>query len=126
MRITEHEAILQLKDITQVFQAEDREEVDQKFYNHLTLDEIRENLQEFNCLIGEIKQILREVEVNNDVTVTLSQEEEAVLDKIKAEIKGWYWQADKQALAKDPCVVDAMIDLFIRTIDKYKAESEDN
>ena len=47
-----------------------------------------------------------------------------VLDKIRAEIKEWYWQADKQALAKDPCVVDAMIDLFIRTIDKYK-ESED-
>ena len=47
-----------------------------------------------------------------------------VLDKIKAEIKEWYWQADKQALAKDPCVVDAMIDLFIRTIDKYKAESK--
>lgn len=48
-----------------------------------------------------------------------------VLDKIRAEIKEWYWQADKQALAKDPCVVDAMIDLFIRTIDKHKAESED-
>ena len=47
-----------------------------------------------------------------------------VLDKIRTEIKEWYWQADKQALAKDPCVVDAMIDLFIRTIDKYKAESE--
>ena len=47
-----------------------------------------------------------------------------VLDKIRAEIKEWYWQADKQALAKDPCVVDAMIDLFIRTIDKYTAESE--
>ena len=44
------------------------------------------------------------------------------LDKIKTEIKEWYWQADKQALAKDPCVVDAMVDLFIRTIDKYKAE----
>ena len=62
MGITEHEAILKLKDITQVFQAEDREEVDQMFYNQLTLDEIRDNLQEFNCLIGEIKQILREVE----------------------------------------------------------------
>lgn len=48
-----------------------------------------------------------------------------VLDKMRAEIKKWYWQADKQALAKDPCVVDAMVDLFIRTIDKYKAESED-
>ena len=62
MGITEHEAIVELKDITQVFQAEDREEVDQMFYNELTLDEIRDNLQEFNCVIGEIKQILREVE----------------------------------------------------------------
>lgn len=51
-------------------------------------------------------------------------EQEPVLDKIRAEIKEWYWQADKQALAKDPCVVDAMTDLFIRTIDKYKSESE--
>ena len=48
-------------------------------------------------------------------------EQDSILDQIKAEIKEWYWQADKQALAKDPCVVDAMIDLFIRTIDKYKA-----
>ena len=43
-----------------------------------------------------------------------------VLDKIKADIKEWYWQVDKQALSKDPCVVDAMIDLFIRTIEKYE------
>lgn len=46
---------------------------------------------------------------------------DCVLDKIRDEIKAWYGQADKQALAKDPCVVDAMVDLFIRTIDKYKA-----
>ena len=50
----------------------------------------------------------------------LFKQEESVLDKIKAEIKEWYWQADKQALAEDPCVVDAMIDLFIRTINKYE------
>lgn len=53
------------------------------------------------------------------------EERDELLDKIKAEIKEWYWQADKQVIAKDPCVVDAMIDLFIRTIDKYKAESEE-
>ena len=47
-----------------------------------------------------------------------------VLDKIKAEIKEWYWQADKQALVKDPCVVNAMVDLFIRTINKYKESEE--
>lgn len=39
------------------------------------------------------------------------------LDDVKAEIKSWYWQVEKQSLAKDPCVVDAMVDLFIRTID---------
>ena len=62
MGMTEHEAILQLKDITQLFQAEDREELEQKFYNYATLDNIFETIKEFNCLIGEIKQILREVE----------------------------------------------------------------
>ena len=50
---------------------------------------------------------------------------DAVLDRIKAEIKEWYWQIDKQTLTDDPCVVDAMIDLFIRTIDKYKADKEE-
>ena len=43
----------------------------------------------------------------------------SVIEDIKAEIKEWYWQADKQAIAKDPCVVDAMVDLFIRTINKH-------
>lgn len=52
----------------------------------------------------------------------LFKQDDSTLDKIKAEIKEWYWQADKQALAEDPCVVDAMIDLFIRTIDKHKKE----
>ena len=74
------------------------------------------------------------LEVNNDSKNSNTYEfieealklfkQDAVLDKIKAEIKEWYWQADKQALAKDPCVVDAMIDLFIRTIDKYKKKME--
>ena len=51
------------------------------------------------------------------------------LDNIRNEIKEWYWQADKQALAKDPCVVDAMVDLFIRTIDKHigkRSKDEDS
>lgn len=67
--------------------------------------------------------------INEDVTEDYNDatdmaiealEQGLVLDKIRAEIKEWYWQADKQALAKDPCVVDAMVDLFIRTIDKYR------
>lgn len=62
MRISEHEAILKLKDLTQLFHAMDREELEQKFYNQCTLDEILEDIQEFNCVIGEIKQILREAD----------------------------------------------------------------
>ena len=45
-------------------------------------------------------------------------------EKVKKDIKQWYWDADKQALRKDPCVVDGMIDLFIRTIDKHLKEAE--
>ena len=44
------------------------------------------------------------------------------LEKIKAEIREWYWQADKQKISKDPCVVDAMTDLFIRTVDNHISE----
>ena len=61
--MTEHEAILKLKDIMQEFQSEDRKDVDAMFYSQMTLDEIHEALQDFNRLIGEIKQILREVEI---------------------------------------------------------------
>ena len=48
-----------------------------------------------------------------------TEQANAVIEDIKTEIKQWYWQSDKQAIAKDPCVIDAMIDLFIRTIDKH-------
>lgn len=51
---------------------------------------------------------------------------EQAIDDIKAEIKEWYWQVDKRALAKDPCIVDAMVDLFIRTINKYLADMRGN
>jgi hypothetical protein len=74
---------------------------------------------------GEIFNFTRAERAEFQMWVDGLIDKQKVLDKIKAEIREWYWQADKQELAKDPCVVDAMIDLFIRTIDKYKAESED-
>lgn len=46
-------------------------------------------------------------------------------EKCIKEIKEWYWNADKQAIAKDPCVVDAMIDLFIRTIKECRPKEGD-
>lgn len=64
--MTEHEAILEIKDRLQMWEAEDRDEVDQVFYNQLTLEDIRDNIQGFNSLIGELKQILREVENGKD------------------------------------------------------------
>ena len=68
------------------------------------------------------KELIKKQTAECEVT---KAEQTDVLDKIRSEIKEWYWQVDKQALAKDPCVVDAMVDLFIRTINKYKAESEE-
>ena len=65
----------------------------------------------------------RECDIKNAPTVDAIPM--SVIDDIKAEIKEWYWKADKQALAKDTCVVDAMVDLFIRTINKHIAESEE-
>ena len=62
--------------------------------------------------------------INDFNAIEVLKSQDSVLDQIKAEIKEWYWQADNQSLAEDPCVVDAMIDLFIRTIDKYKAGEE--
>lgn len=55
-------AILKLIDITEEFHAENKEDVDQMFYDELTLEDIRVNLQDFNRIIGEIKQILSEVD----------------------------------------------------------------
>lgn len=37
-----------------------------------------------------------------------------------AEIRKWYFNADIQKAKDDPCVIDAMIDLFIRTIRAQK------
>lgn len=73
--------------------------------------------------VAEMKQTC--ADMLNELPSIQSKPKTDVIDKIRFEIKEWYWQADKQALAKDPCVVDAMIDLFIRTIDKYKAESKE-
>ena len=44
-------------------------------------------------------------------------------EKVKKDIKQWYWDADKQALRKDPCVVDGMIDLFIFFVHGRKLEN---
>ncbi len=46
-------------------------------------------------------------------------------DKCIKEIKEWYWNADKQAMAEDPCVIDAMVDLFVRTIKEYRPKEGD-
>ena len=47
-------------------------------------------------------------------------------EKCIKEIKEWYCNADKQAIAKDPCVVDAMVDLFIRTMKECRPKEGDN
>lgn len=84
----------------------------------------REEAIEYLTILGGIGGITDNEAMALEIAIE-ALEQEPVIDKIRAEIREWYWQADKQELAKDPCVVDAMIDLFIRTIAKYQAESED-
>ena len=86
------------------------------------------NYKSFNLgdWIGHISGVIEDEttldgnEMRDLVEFLTTLNQEPILDKVRAEIKEWYWQADKQALAKDPCVVDAMVDLFIRTIKKYQ------
>ena len=86
---------------------------------------ILEQYREKPTLINEINTVEEMVWFNEALEMGIEALKQGpILDKIRAEIRKWYWQADKQAIAKDPCVVDAMIDLFIRTIDKYKTENE--
>ena len=47
-------------------------------------------------------------------------------DALTGEMKTWYFDTDLQAAHDDPCVIDAMVDLAIRTVksvgDKLKGE----
>lgn len=75
-----------------------------------------------NCIYNYKQGTIREQKKALDMAVW-SLDKDRVLDWVKEDVSKWYRQADKQRLANDPCVVDAMIDLFIRTIDKYKTGS---
>ena len=83
--------------------------------------------------VEEATKVLRSL-YNVQRLDTLTQEEMTAVrmairsleawEKVKEEIKQWYWDADKQTLRTDPCVVDSMIDLFLRTINKHLKEVE--
>lgn len=62
MGMTEHEAILEIKDILQVYKPADNDEIENMFYGYLTVNDILDNLKEYNGLIGELKQIMRRIE----------------------------------------------------------------
>lgn len=61
--MTEHEAIIEIKDIMQIYEPVDNEELESQIYSNMTIDEIVETLKDCNDLVGEIKQILRKVEL---------------------------------------------------------------
>jgi hypothetical protein len=75
-----------------------------------------------NCIYNYKQGTIREQKEALNMAVW-SLDKDRVLDWMKEDVSKWYMQSDKQRLASDPCVVDAMIDLFIRTIDKYKVRS---
>ena len=92
----------------------------------MTIDEqikILESNAEFERKDGDLQGCLNFRQLA-EYLKELKQHREA-WDKCIKEIKEWYWNADKQSIAKDPCVVDAMIDLFIRTIKECRPEEGD-
>ena len=64
--MTEHKAILAIKDLLQIYEAADNDDLENMFYNQLTLEDILDNLKLYNSLIGELKQILRKVQDDNN------------------------------------------------------------
>lgn len=64
--MTEHEAIIEIKDRMQIFEPVDNEELESQIYGNMTIDEIVDALKDFNGLVGEIKQILRGIRNGND------------------------------------------------------------
>ncbi len=89
--------------------------------DYIDRDKLKED-SEYNPISGEYLSYSRGQiwNAHSEKVIDIS-----VLDKIIEDVRKWYWQADTQKLAEDPCEVDAMIELFIRTINRYKAESEE-
>lgn len=100
----------------------------------MTLDEVIKREEELVNDHDRIKQIkavtleeCRRAEEHRQLAEWLKElkAHREAWEKCIKEIKEWYWNADKQAIAKDPCVVDAMVDLFIRTIKECRPKEGD-
>lgn len=89
----------------------------QVYRNNLTNQSLSDALvhseNENERLHDKVNELSKELQVHREAW-----------EKCIKEIKEWYWNADKQAIAKDPCVVDAMVDLFIKTIKEYKPKEK--
>ena len=81
----------------------------------LTREEAKKILEGISYKVGgfeDFNNMLLAIDTLNDYT--------DILDKIKEDIKEWYNNIDKQELIKNPCIIDSMVDLFIKIIDKYR------
>ncbi len=60
-KLSEHEAILEIKDRLEIFQPKSKDELDEYFWGNWSIDQIHEELIDFNGLIGELHQILNSI-----------------------------------------------------------------
>ena len=79
------------------------------------------------CVTGEIDECTKCAVEHRQLAEWLKElkAHREAWEKCIKEIKEWCWNADKQVIAKDSCVVDAMVDLFIRTIKECRPEEGD-
>lgn len=62
-KLSEHDAILEIKDCLEIFKPKSKDELESDFYDNWSIDQIFEELNDFNTLIGELHVILNSISV---------------------------------------------------------------
>ena len=60
-KLSEHEAILEIKDRLEIFEPKSKDDLESDFYGNWSIDHILEELNDFNVLIGELHVILNSI-----------------------------------------------------------------
>lgn len=60
-KLSEHEAILEIKDRLEIFKPKSKDDLETDFYGNWSIDYILGELNDFNVLIGELHVILNSI-----------------------------------------------------------------
>ena len=61
IKLSEHEAILEIKDRLEIFKPKSKDDLETDFYGNWTIDHILGELEDFNVLIEELHVILNSI-----------------------------------------------------------------